>query len=273
MRPSPHSTTTLDYLGIFGHIVLITYTASPWAVTTFVLALDIRLDPVFLIIKHCTPAYWNASLLQVYFLCRPVYMFPIMQVARSLCFAILIGTLTGPLIINFCEHMDTTAFRVSSHLRSRTVKYFRDYDTLRICTTGIFKAFGAIIFFSLTTVFMLTVIANFISIRLRKEIPMSIYIYFPSMGLLGPITMQVILSFVVAINDKTNTILANCKLNIIRSNEMKYVRRRIRAMQPICIYGEMGGFKLFKCRRSTRAEYFSLMLNYTVTALMTWERV
>lgn len=142
-------------------------------------------------------------------------------------FIILTFTTIGQLALNCFDYMSTTAFRASSHLRLRVAKYFLDYDTLRICANMVRKAFSGVIFFALGTVFMLTVVANYTSIRLRKDIPASIYIYFPATGLLAPITMQVILSFLVAINDTTNKILDKCKFNISRSNEMKYLKRRI----------------------------------------------
>lgn len=257
LRFSPHFTPAWDHLGIFGHIILITYTASPWLLITVCLTLHITLDPIFLLTKYCTPTTWKTSMLQVYYICRPAYIIPMMGVARSLGFIILTGTGISQLFQNCFEYMSTTAFRVSSHLRPRVAKYFKDYDTLRIITTFIFKAFGGIIFTALTTVFIFTVVANNTWIRLRKEIPMPIYIYFPTMGLLAPVIMQVILLSLVAINDATNKIFMKCKFNIVRSNEMKYVRRRLRSMQPICVYGGIMGSNLFKCCNSNSFEYLS----------------
>lgn len=196
-----------------------------------------------------------------------------MQICRTLCFLILSGITIGHLGLNCADHVNNTSFLVASQLRAQVEIYFRGYNVLRICATAMSRAFGGIIFSALTTVFMLTVIANYISIRMRGFIPTSIYIFFPVTGILAPTTIQFILSFLVAMNDTTNEILAKCKFHMNRSNDKKYVRRRVRSMKSICMHGEIMGIKLFKCCRSNRSEYLYVMLSYTVTALITWKKV
>lgn len=188
---------------------------------------------------------------------------------RSLCFLTLTGTVIGTLSLSCLNHMNKTAFRVGSHLRRLVDKYFLDYNSIRISAIGISLKFSGIILTALTTVFVLTIVSSYTSIRLRSQIPRSIYLFFPAAGLFPLISIQVILSLFVAINDTTNGILKKCRLNISRSSGINYAKRRFRTMQSISFHGEILGLKLYKCCRLNRTEYFSLMLNYTVTALMT----
>lgn len=175
----PRSTVNSDHLGIFLHIVLIVYTTAPWLCVAFVLALDIKLDPIFLSIKYCMPKYWNQSLMQAYYLIRPLIIVPSIQICRTLCCVILTGIIICHLYLNTIENLNKKAFRVANHFRSGVEKYFRDYNSLRILAVIISEAFGGIILFSLTSVFILTVDCNYASIRLRDEIPMTTYIFFP----------------------------------------------------------------------------------------------
>lgn len=245
--------------------LFLTFASFPWITVAFCIAFDLKLDPIILIIQRILPH--NLALLQLYYyVIRPLYIIPLIQCSRSLCFAALMYGIEGNLAANCVDYLDKTVFRLKSHFRPRVEKYLRDYNTLRVCVTMISSSSGPLIWFGLTCVFIISVTSNYIWIRLRNEIPM--YLVFPMVGIFAPITLLIMLSIIVVGNEKSKLILRKCKFNIHKNPEIKYVRRRIYAMQPFCVYGELMGIKLFKCNKSFRTEYFSAMLDNTVSAVM-----
>lgn len=172
------------------------------------------------------------------------------------------------LAVNCVDYLDATVCRVSSHFRPRVEQYLRDYDTLSVCLTMLSPSAGTLAWFGLTFGFIISVVCNYIWIRLRIEIPMPLYLVFPFVGFLLPVTILLMLSNIVAVNEKSKRILTKCKFIIHNSTDIKYVRRRISSMLPFCLHGQLMGNRLFKCNKLARTEYFSAMLDNTVSAVM-----
>lgn len=164
--------------------------------------------------------------------------------------------ITGNLAATCTDYLDRTSFRIRSHYLPRVEQYMREYNTLRVCVTMISASSGTLIWFGLTCGFIVSVTSNYIGIRMRNEIPMPMYLVFPMVGFLVPITILIMLSIISSGNDKSKLILVKCKFNVHKRNVMKYVRRSVSSMQPFCLYGELIGIRLFKCNKYFKTKYF-----------------
>lgn len=140
---------------------------------------------------------------------------------------------------------------------------------MKVAILLVSEAIGGLVAFSLPNGLIFTVVCNFIWIRLGDEVPMPLYLIFPVVGFLAPVIFLAAFTLLISLDEVTTGILRKCRFHASGSREMKYVRRRVSAMQPISMHGELLGMKVFKCNSANRSEYFSAMLNYTVTALIT----
>lgn len=107
-------TKTLDYLGIYVHVVFIVLASSPFLIVPFLIVLDIELNPIILIIKHIM--HNDRTLLQLHYTIRPSFIIPMVQCCRSLCVVSLMGTIIGNISKTCVDYLDKTSFRVASYL-------------------------------------------------------------------------------------------------------------------------------------------------------------
>ncbi len=180
--------------------------------------------------------------------------------------------------LSFISHLDRlTANCIAVHSKSSVLykdqisQIFSKYAELDIIFKICHNYIITICFFGFGAIFVLDVICNFVTIKLVHVVPMPFYLYFPSVSILIPIIVTILLPILVQIYENSDKLRVKWGQNIHHGSsvsEMKYLKRRLRAINVVRIYGGLFGFSLWEMNNSTKTAYLFEMVNYTVNALL-----
>lgn len=113
------------------------------------------------------------------------------------------------------------------------------------------------------------IVCNFMTIKMHHKIPMPFYLLFPSMAVIIGISTQILLPFAVNVYEVANLLKQGYKKNVHFEGDMKYMKRRVRAIKVLRVYGGLFQFDMFGLKRSTKSTYFDNILSYTINLCLT----
>jgi hypothetical protein len=100
-------------------------------------------------------------------------------------------------------------------------------------------------------------------------IPMPLYLYFPSVSILIPITIHFMLPMGIDVHTIAHEmVVKRWGRELCRRGANKYVLRRIKATRVIRVHGGFLGFKVYDLTKTTKATYYEAILIYTINALL-----
>lgn len=109
---------------------------------------------------------------------------------------------------------------------------------------------------------LLTILFNFISLKMYSLIRMPMYLFFPSMALLIPIAIATTLPMWVAVYERDVEVHAKLKYYAHQSSNVKLLSRQLRELSGS---GGISNFTLFTLNKSCTPGYFSVTVDYTIT--------
>jgi hypothetical protein len=128
---------------------------------------------------------------------------------------------------------------------------------------------GFIIGAFMLTGWILSVLFNFATLKMHHIIPMPLYLYFPSISILIPITIHFMLKMGIDVHTISHEMVVKRWGRVVCiSGNKKYVRRRIKATKVLRVHGGFLGFKVYDLTKSTKATYYEAILIYTINALL-----
>lgn len=116
---------------------------------------------------------------------------------------------------------------------------------------------------------ILSVLFNFMSIKLYSVIPMPLYLFFPSVAVLIPVIADTLMPLSIRVNEKAQNLKEKWSRNFVHSAGRKYLRRKLMGINPLHILCGIGGFNFLKLIKSTKAWFYAQILNYSISALLT----
>lgn len=151
---------------------------------------------------------------------------------------------------------------------SKATKYLVNYSSCQIILT-IMSPFSApcvatILFYS----FILTILNNFISLKMYHVIPLPPFAYFPMSAVLIPTMVRIVVPMMISIHTDSTNLIDQWGHILVKTCDKKYIARLIKAQRRLQIYAGFAQHNCFSCVRSTLPTYFEAVLNYTITALM-----
>lgn len=123
-------------------------------------------------------------------------------------------------------------------------------------------------FWTLGMIAVVFVVFNFVSLKMYQIIPMPLYMFFPSVSVVIPGMICMILPVVVDVYESDAEVVAQWKYSCRRSSDIKLLSRQVRATKVLRINGGMLGFTLCQFTKGVKASYFFEVVNYTITAIM-----
>lgn len=147
------------------------------------------------------------------------------------------------------------------------------YDQLRIILTHARSLIhtGAAICLLLTVV--LCIFFNFVTLKLHVVVPMPLYLYFPTVSILLPVMLEVILPPAIRINTESMVLIHTLKSvqdPYAKQVRNRYFSRRVESMKSCTIEGGAFGYRLFNIVRETKSECYYIIVDqdHTITALL-----
>ncbi|OXA47694.1 hypothetical protein Fcan01_17752 [Folsomia candida] len=262
---SPHR--KIDPLGLFLNFNVALFSIYPYFLCPFLFYFD--LDPGLLFTRYVLHLELNTLLdqlvtqplrflqfLAILQLCR---LFPILVSTFSLCITIFLDAI---------HKLESRAFLIRFY-RSKADLQMRKYRELALVlklVDGVVVPAAAIL---MGLGLLLSVVFNFVTIKLYSVIPMPLYLYFPSVSVLIPVIIEALLPFGISLNVKAVQLRNKWDRQLERCGDRKYVRRILRAIKPFCINCGVAGYNVLKLVKGTKVWFYEQLLNYTISALLT----
>jgi hypothetical protein len=153
----------------------------------------------------------NIALNGLYFVVRiPLILIIMIQACRMQSFIAINQTIASYLVLSIISNLD----RLTGDcivLHSKRVLYkdqlsqiFSKYDELALLFKIGHNYMSTACFSSMSAVFVIDVVCNFVTLKLYHVLPMPFYLFFPSVSIIIPIIVAVLLPIVVQIYENAN---------------------------------------------------------------------
>ncbi|OXA49359.1 hypothetical protein Fcan01_15641 [Folsomia candida] len=258
----------LDILGLILNSVVALFSIYPYFSTCF--ALYSEYDPLIIWRKVLLPPSSQTSFLfefAFHFL-RLLLFFPsTLQICRL--FPILVmGSTVGCLLIRSCINaFDRTPLRIGQGHHAISAM-LRNYLKLEIVLQLYYQMSSTCASTLMGVGLMLEVVVNFITLKMIHIIPMPLYLVCPSLAILIPAIIHLLLPMAVDIHGKTGKVIEKWRRHAVISLDKKYLTRRLRSTKPLKFSAGLFGFNFYPIVRNTKATYYGAIIYYSTTALL-----
>jgi hypothetical protein len=214
---------------------------------------------------------------RLYFIVRiPITLIFAIQVCRTLPFLVVSGTVACYLTLSCISHLEritreSMAFCKYFQFKDKISQIFSKYDELAIVLNIGQYYISSTCITAMSGVFIIDVVCNFVTLKLYHVIPMPFYLYFPSVSVVLPILIMTLVPIIVNTYENGNDLRIKWGQNCIHHgsiSEMKYLKRRLKGIRVVRVYGGILGYNLYVMNNSLKAAFLFEIINYTINALL-----
>jgi hypothetical protein len=147
---------------------------------------------------------------------------------------------------------------------------FIAYNQMQVLIQESHAYTGIQISFLLFSGAIVSVIANFGTVRAHLSFPLSIYFVIPTLSILVLLIIQLLLPFAINVHEHSEAMLTQWKSDPIRAKG-KYLRRKLKSLRSLRWYAGVTGFyecNFFILENSFKMAYYSVILDYTISMIM-----
>ncbi|OXA38386.1 hypothetical protein Fcan01_26808 [Folsomia candida] len=265
-RPLPPG--KLDILGLILNAFVALFSIYPCFSTPF--ALYSEYDPLILWRNVFLPPNSQTSFLfeLAFHFLRWLLLFPSMLQICRLFPILVLGSTVGCLLIRNCiTAFDKTPFRIGQGHHAISAM-LRNYLKLEIILQLYYQMSSTCVSTLMGVGLMLEVVVNFATLKMTHVIPMPLYLVCPSLAVLIPAIIHLLLPMAVDIHGKTGQVIKKWKRHAVISLDKKYLTRRLRSTRPLRFSAGLFGFNFYNIVRNTKATYYGAIIYYSITALL-----
>lgn len=248
------------------------FVAYPFCITIFILYP--ALDPLSLLISHLSP-FGHLLTSPVFLFIRFLLVFPpSFHVCRVICFFHIHFNFLTQNLLSSIRSVNVGFRRLLKNWgmgRFGVAKYLWDYLKQQVLTCQLPAALGEIVASFMFMSLVACVSFNFVTVKVRNTVPMPFYLYFPSISVMIPIELQIMLQTGIDVFEESKQMCTRWKALLECCPDRKFLRRKLQAMRPIGLYGSISSFKLYWLKKSVKPAYYSVVVGYTITALLSME--
>ncbi|OXA44386.1 hypothetical protein Fcan01_20859 [Folsomia candida] len=143
-------------------------------------------------------------------------------------------------------------YYMSSRNKVTVDKYLRGYAGLQVIFKIADEYLAPSTAVSMFIPMWVSVLLNFISLNLYGIIPPSIFPYFPVAALFVGGCIRLLLPLLVDLYEECLVLQARWRYLLSGSDDKKYLKRKLRSLRSVAVYGGILGYNLYKCKRSTK---------------------
>lgn len=258
-----HSPERLDICGIMLNTAVLSF--ATYTVLSTPTLIYMEMDPLFLFQKY---VYLLTDLKFPLILANTLQIILGCQVCRLLCMSTCLLTVWTRLLIQCVQFLSNESNRLATRNIFALQKYFSQHDGTTIILAMASKPMGHTVSMSMWLIFMACIIFNFTTIKLYSVIPTEIYFIALSASIMTPVVTKTMLPLVLDIYENGKSLRDKWNYVLSMSQNKKYLKRKLKSIKIICLYGELFGVKLYKCQKSIKLGFYSATLIYTVNALL-----
>jgi hypothetical protein len=210
----------------------------------------------------------------LFYLFLPIYLLspiPALQVTRVLATLCCVLTIGIHLILSVISHL-TKSCSISTFKHSHLLESnLHTYRTLELIIQIFSEIISLLVALLMGFGFVFSVSSNFLSLKMITIIPMPLYLFFPLIATLLLIMIQCLLPMAINIYERALILGQNWKfyLQFCESrHDLRYFTRKIKSIQPVRIRSGLFEFNLYYLKRSTKVTFYTNIVSYTITALL-----
>jgi len=263
----------MDGVGLFLNWLVIS-SASFCALATplFVYA---RLDPYYYLLKDLTPttmkdvAYFKWTLVGFRLLLSFSNFSQFCQIFISAVTVYSLNNRAASACIFYLAQLHSKDKQIE-----KLIQCIEWYDELRITLRFVEPLKGGLEFLLLSCGFIVTVMSNWITLKLNDVIPMPVYLLFPMISIISISISVNIIPKAVALSISSRELLESWRSEIPRGSldmRGKYVRRRLLSLSPVKWTIRVTGFSLKELVKAFKIKYFGGILYYTVNCVISFD--
>lgn len=262
-KPESKNFAVFDFTGTTLTIIVRIFTIYPYLF--WILLTIFRLDPLHQISEHfisCT--IFRTYILPILKFCE---LFALIQTCRiGSMFTILVSIL-GILFAHVLAKIGELSHRISmgrDQAKSVTMLYLHVEIILTLLSELSDVCLAVVLGFGI----LISVVFNFVTLKMYRFVPMPLYLFFPMVSILIPVIIWTLLPQGINIYEASVMIRSRWERLAIISLDKKYLTRRIQAVKSLQLYAGLAGFNFFRLQKSTKSTLFWYIASYTVTALL-----
>lgn len=239
-----------------------------YTVLFFVFAPFVQLDPLIMVYKYWIPLHFKdvPGFQVVFHAARFLQLIPVVLAFFTICRVICFGAVVINAIMGCIFFMEGSVKDISNFWAGPAI--LLKHKGLEIIF-GMWNAYlGPVIAISLFASGLLIVLLNFISLKMYSAVPFRMYAFFPTIAVLVTVVIYMFMPMVIAVFERDVEIHAKWRYYSYRSSNVKLLLRRLRATKVIGITVGIANYRLFDCTKSMLPRYFSVTVDYTITALL-----
>ncbi|OXA40158.1 hypothetical protein Fcan01_24913 [Folsomia candida] len=126
-------------------------------------------------------------------------------------------------------------------------------------------------FFLILMGLVVFVVANFVTLKLYDAMPFPVYSFFPSVSAVTALIVNLTLPLAHGLLDVSTELKRRWGASMVGEGnklELKCGRRRLKGVQPFCMWAGFGGSKMFRLNKETKVQYFEQVISGTVNLLL-----
>lgn len=236
----------------------------------FMFGLYVHMDPFMMMYNYWIP---SASINRLGFWFKLGFQFSrlfqfinFLQFFRLVCMTVVFAILTAHSFLN-CLFLFTKSAGLISHSflgKGILVRHSIFQIILQNTDDCVQVATGGVMF----TGFLLSVGFNFVALKMYHMVPMPFYLVFPTFAALLPCLFNVMLPMLIAVYETDKTIHDKWRYHMLRSLDLKLLKRKVWASKVIRICAGIFGFAIFECTSGVKTRYYYESLSYTINGLV-----
>lgn len=261
------NTLHFDIVGFTLNVVVVSYLFLPVIVGPCCLYLE--LDPAMSLRNYLIgEKNWSQFLNLVAIPLRISSLATCYEMARLFSWLICFMTLALHLLISCVTFLQNKSIRLTIWGRIAIDQYFVGFRALEITVISSSHFTTPMVALVMLIGIIGTVQCNFVALKMHRVIHLPLYLVFPTFGVLLPIIAMIMMPLMIAIFERTKELRRRWQYLLLLCKLKGYVLRKIRATRHIGIYGGLMHNNFYICKKSTQTTYLSVMVYYTITALI-----
>lgn len=188
------------------------------------------------------------------------------------CSCFSLGIIYGILFINVLNNFLAFCLCILKS-KAGSLKIFETLCVIRrpqIILNHLLSATDLILGIALATGFLVTVLCNFMTVKLFVLVPMPVYLAIPIFAILTPPVFVFFISDASQTYDTSLNIICHSKRDLWLFSQYtnKRLIRTLKSVQPFSLYAGINGFRFFKVKVSTKSTFYYAIFDYTITSLL-----
>lgn len=197
---------------------------------------------------------------------------PFTQICYLFTYMVCFGTMRNHLLLTCLNYLHKTRRRILWNLRCFVFyKYFSAYAGIQIALQVAPAAFGGFLLALMAFGLLIGIMCNFVTLKMQMLIPAPFYYVFPTLSILVVVIIRVMLPMMISVYEVAKELHFGWERSLGVARNVTYLRRKVRSIRTVRLEGELFHFKFYKLQRSTMPLFSAALVNYTITALLSFD--